>query len=948
MQLFITLRTATVAILMALVLPHLTAQVSCIPVFPNTDDEVTITFHANEGNAALNNFAGPVYAHMGVITNLSQSNSDWKYVQTNWGVADAKGLMTNAGPNTWTKTFNIRTFFGIPANETVLKLAFVFRNTSGSTVGRAADGSDIFYDVYPDDGQLRSKFIAPAAASFITQNGQSIAVKGAASLPSALQLFDNGVEITAGTGESIETTLNAADGFHTIQLVATANNLSDTSVFTYLTPANLTAQDAPAGTELGINYIDGQTVRLMLHAPGKQNVFVVGDFSNWVPNTDYQMRKTVNGNNWWIEIGGLTPGQYYRFQYLVDGTLKVADPLSTLVLDPWNDPFIPAVTYPNLPAYPSGKTTGVVTLIQPGATPFNWQTTNYVRPDQTKLTVYELLVRDFITRHDYQTMLDTLDYLSNLGINAIEFMPLSEFDGNINWGYGPAFHKALDKYYGPPDALKTLIDECHNRGIAVILDVVFNQATGGSPLAQLYWDSANNRPASNNPWLNPTATHPFNVFNDFNHQSQATKEYTKNCVKYWMEEYRMDGFRFDLSKGFTQVNSGSNVGAWGQYDASRVAIWKDYADFMWNIDPDLYVILEHFADNSEEKELANYGMMLWGNMWGAYKELALGFSGNVSTSLAQINYKTRQWNNPHLIGYMESHDEERIAYECKTFGNQNPTHNIRTTPVAMRRIEMLSNLFYPIPGPKMLWQFGELGYDFSINWCANGSINTDCRTDPKPIKWDYLDDPYRNRLRQVTTALLHLRKNYEVFHTNTYQLNISGGQVRSMYLDGSDIDVVVAANVSSTNSNGSVNFPVAGTWYEYYTGQTLEVTTTGQQPMPLQPGEYRLYTSQFVPLPAGVVISSTATLPDAPEALEVAPNPANDQFMVWFTLNKSAQTQIDILDNTGRLVYTSGTQDMSAGDQRALVPCASWQAGVYFVKVSTADGGVAVQKMVKM
>ena len=928
----------------------LSAQVTCDPVFINTDSDVTIYFHANEGNAALNNFAGPVYAHMGVITNLSQSDSDWKHVQTTWATADPKGLMTFVSSNLWSKTINIRTFFGIPANETVLKLAFVFRNLSGSTVGRAAGGGDIFYEVHPNDGVLRTKFIQPTASSFLTQAGNTIAVNGAASAPASLLLLDNGVQVTSAVGQTLSTSLTASAGFHEIQLIAEIGPQGDTSTFNYLVPATLAPQDPPAGTEAGINYIDGQTVRFSLYAPGKQNVFLIGDFNNWTPSLDYQLRKSLDGNRWWIEVGGLTAGQMYRFQYLVDGALKIADPLSTLVLDPWNDSYIPAVTYPNLPAYPVGKTSGMVSVIQPGAPAFNWQTTNYTRPDKTKLTVYELLVRDFIARHDYATMLDTLDYLQKLGVNAIEFMPVSEFDGNINWGYGPAFHKALDKYYGSPEAFKTFVDECHNRGIAVILDVVFNQATGASPLAQLYWDAANNRPAANNPWLNATATHPFNVFNDFNHNSLATKEYTKNCLKYWMEEYRVDGFRFDLSKGFTQVNSGSNVGLWGQYDASRVAIWKDYADFMWAIDPDTYVILEHFADNTEEKELANYGMMLWGNMWGAYKDVALGYSGGINTSLTNINYKQRQWNNPHLVGYMESHDEDRIAYECKTYGVTGSNgYNVKSTPVAMQRIEMLANLFYTVPGPKMLWQFGEMGYDYSIGWCANGTIDPiACRTDPKPIKWDYLNDPYRHRLHDVVAALLHLRNNYEVLHTNNYQLNIAGGQSRTIYLDGSDLDVVVAANVGITTATVNVTFPSTGTWYEYYTGAPLEVTTTGSTILSVPAGGYRLYTSTFVPLPTGLVISGTDDIAVGLTSVEVAPNPSSDAFNLWFSLERSTTVQVEIHDSVGRLVHTQNASELAAGDHRMQFDANNWHSGIYYCTIRTENGGILSKKLVKI
>jgi glycosidase len=929
---------------------HLSAQVTCTPVFPNTDDDVTIVFHADQGNAALAGFSGPIYAHTGVITNLSQSPSDWKYVQTTWGQADPDGLMTNTGTNEWSKTFNIRTFYGVPQNETVLRLAYVFRNQDGSTVARAADGGDIFYDVYPDDGMLRSKYVAPSVPFFITQAGASIPVDAYASQSAFLSLTDNGADLAATIGENISLTLTALPGLHEIKLVATADAASSTSVFTYLVPNDVVIQDPPAGTKLGANYIGSGTLRLALEAPNKQNVFVIGDMNDWEPNADYQMKRSVDGKIWWIDLINLTPGEPIRYQYLVDGILKIADPLSSLVLDPWNDAFIPSVTFPNLPAYPTGQTTGIVTWIQPDAAPFNWQTTEYERPKKTDLVIYELLMRDFLARHDFPTLLDTLDYLEKLGVTAIQVMPVNEFDGNISWGYSPAYHNALDKYYGTPEQFKTFVDECHSRGIAVIVDVVFNHATGNSPLAQLYWDSANNRPAADNPWLNPIAKHPFNVFNDFNHESQATKAYTKRCLEYWMEEYRIDGYRFDLSKGFTQLNSGSNVGQWGQYDASRVAIWKDYADFMWNIDPDFYVILEHFADNAEEKELANYGMMFWGNIHFQYKDVALGTNTGINTSLTSINYKTRGWNNPHLVGYMESHDEERIAYECKNFGftASDGSYNVKSLPTALKRIEALNNLMYPVPGPKMIWQFGEMGYDFSINYCPNGTVNNNCRTDPKPIRWNYLEDAYRNRLRNVTAALLNLRKNYDIFETTDYSANIGGGQFRNIILRGPDLKVVVVANVGVTSGSATALFPSLGTWYDYYTGQTIEVTTTTSNTMvPLAAGDYRLFTNQIVPLPDGVVISNTQEQAGFLRDVAVAPNPVQERAVVLLTLTDNSQIQVNVVNTQGQLVKQLNIGQLSAGDHAIEIESASWPSGVYYIQIVEENGHTMIRKAVK-
>ncbi len=927
----------------------LRAQVSCTPIFPKADDEVTIFFDASQGNGALSGFV-PVFAHMGVVTDRSQSLSDWKYVKTTWAVANAASAMQYVSPNLFKKTFNIRSFFGVPANEKILQMAFVFRNGDGSTVGRSTDGSDIYYPVYPDNAGLLTTFIAPTASFQLVQAGESIPVKAAASQPGKLFLYDNGQEVFSTSGEILEAKISATAGLHKVDFVAVTATDKDTSSFSYLVPADLPRQNPPTGTQWGVNEAaDGRSAVLALPAPGKKTVYAVGDFSDWQPIPQYQMRASEDGATWWVRLEGLTPGRVYRYQYWVDGTLRIADPMSTLVLDPFNDGFIPAATFPNRPAYPTGKTTGAVTVFQPGAPAFNWQTTNYVKPKKADLIVYELHLRDFVARHDFQTLRDSLDYLQRLGITAIELMPVNEFDGNISWGYNPAFHNALDKYYGDPTAFKRLVDECHRRGMAVIIDVVFNHATGASPLAQLYWDAARNQPAANNPWLNPTARHDFNVFNDFNHESKLTRQYVRQCLQYWLREYRIDGYRFDLSKGFTQKNTIGNVGAWGQYDAARVAVLKEYAAAMWAVDPTSYAILEHFADNTEEQELAEAGMMLWGNQWGAFKEVGLGYPdqvGGITTPLTGALASRRGWDVPHLIGYMESHDEDRLAFEMKSYGNREGDYNIKDIPTGLRRLEMLTNLFYPLPGPKMLWQFGELGYDFTINYCENGTVNNNCRTSPKPIRWDYLQDPNRRRLYDVTRSLLHLRKQYDVFETATPVFNGTSDIARTIVMTHPQLNVVVIANVGMTPFGFGMSFPKAGTWYEYYTGQTIEarpnINVTN-----FAPGEYRLYLDRFVPLPAGVRLTTSAPEADGPLAdFSIYPNPATDAVSGYFTLQQGGTVRIEVYDWAGRLILAQPTQQLSAGEQRFDLSTESWSPGVYHVHLRTSGGATLTKPVV--
>ncbi|RYD87676.1 MAG: alpha-amylase, partial [Sphingobacteriales bacterium] len=395
-----------------------------------------------------------------------------------------------------------------------------------------------------------------------------------------LSLKLNGVNFaTAANATTVSGSANITSACQQ-EIVVAANNgtqtVGDTARF-FIAPATSTGA-LPAGVIDGINYGSNNTeVTLVLYAPNKNNVVVIGDFSNWNVLCSNQMTRTTDGNRYFIKLTGLTPGTLYKFQYIVDGNIKTTDPYTELVLDPNNDGFIGAATFPNLPAYPTGLTTGIVGTFQTAAPAYNWSTTAYTRTDKKNLVIYELLVRDFLASGNWQTLTDTLNYIKGLGVNAIELMPSNEFEGNNSWGYNPDFFFAPDKAYGTKNNLKRFIDSAHNRGIAVIMDAVLNHATGLSPLAQLYWNNTTNQPAANSPYFNVTATHPFSVFNDFNHESEATKYHTARYIRHWLTEYKLDGFRWDLSKGFTQKVC-PDVNCWNAYDAARVATWQRYHD----------------------------------------------------------------------------------------------------------------------------------------------------------------------------------------------------------------------------------------------------------------------------------------------------------------------------------------------------------------------------------
>ena len=860
----------------------ITQIIQISPAFPTVNDVVTIHYNASQGNGGLLGVT-PVYTHTGIVTQ-SGLPSSWSYVQGNWGQADTNVLMTDLGNNIHEIVIDIDQYYGFPNGTNVAKLAFVFRNFDGSLEGKTATMGDVFYTIYPNNGGFQAAIFKPYSDLLVNLN-DTISVSGQSNSNATLQLFDNGVLVADTTNTTVieKDIIVNSSGDHQIILVADDGStiLRDTVNYVVIPALNLV--DAPNGLVDGINYINDSTVTLKFYAPEKITVNLIGDHNNWMVNSSSFMSLSVDSSYWWKTISGLNPGGKYTYQYLIDGVIKIADPLSPLILDPNNDANIGSFNYPNPVPYPSNYTNGFVTVLEPGKTAYNWTNSNFNPPENKDLIIYELLVRDFVSTHSYQTLIDTLDYLSELGINAIELMPPGEFENNESWGYNPSFHMALDKYYGTPEHFKAFVDSCHGRGIAVINDIVFNQAFGQSPMVNLYWDGLNNRPASNNPWFNEVCPHPPYCWGyDFDHSSDATKNFMDRVNHYWLDEYHIDGFRFDFTKGFS--NNSNN------YDNDRINLLKRMADTIWSKHPDAYVILEHWADNNEEKILANYGMMLWGNVTHGYQESAMGYPSN--SNLSWGVYKYRLWNEPHLISYMESHDEERIMYKNITYGNTTGQQNAKNLLNGLKRTEGLAALMLTTPGPKMIWQFGELGYDISIDYI--------CRTCNKPILWNYFTENSRKRLYDVYKASIELRKSHPVFTGDdfTYSLN---GAVKSLKLNDPNMDAVVIVNIDVNPQDKTIDFQHNGWWYEYFSGDSIQIN--GTSIISLDPGDYKVFTDLKLDKPE---ILNTLGLNEYEIAnwdVNIFPNPSKDFLNITINGIKSKDVKYTIMNTLGKIIY---------------------------------------------
>ncbi|MEG0947744.1 MAG: alpha-amylase family glycosyl hydrolase [Bacteroidales bacterium] len=879
------------------------AQVTTSPAFIQQDysGETIIYFDATQGNKGMVG-ATSCYAHTGVITNESKNDSDWKHAPE-WKDNSAKYKLEKTGTDTWKLVIpNLRTYYELNENEVIKKLAFVFRDATASKEGKGEGDQDIFVTLH--EPGLQVAFTKPTGNYALTI-GSSLDISFMASAPAdlTLRINDNVVKQLTGVQTlSYTHTFNSAGDFR-LKATASLNGTTSEAEILVAVVENVVNEPRPAGLADGIHYSDDQTsATLILHAPGKLSVFAIGEFSDWAQQNKYQMKR--DGDYWWVTIDGLTPGAEYGFQYLVNSigssAIRIADPYSEKILHEL-DSYIPASTYPDLKPYPSGKTTGPVSVLQPGKTAYNWEINNYKVQNKASLSVYELLVRDFTDTSDLNGVMQKLDYLQRLGVTAIELMPCQEFSGNDSWGYNPIFYFAMDKAYGTSDMYKKLIDECHKRGMAVILDVVYNQADQDMPFVKLYFDGT--KPSADNPWFNVTAPHPYSVFYDFNHESPYTRAFVKRNLQYLLTEYKFDGFRFDLTKGFTNNQSSESTAS--NYDQSRIDILKDYNNAIREVNPDAVVILEHFCSVPEESALAKEGMMLWRNANGTFGEIMKGYNGNASYLYADGSSMPKN----SLIGFIESHDEERLMVYAKNQG-------LFTTSLSKRLLRTkLSALFSMlIPGPKMIWQFGEMGYDVSINY--NG------RTGRKPTHWEYLDVATRNEVHDLYTILLSLRREYPELFDGTGSFSwtnastLSGGA--QLAITHPSLSLVAIANFSQSTTTVAPQFPKSGTWYELITEQPVSISESAQNtPISVEANGFRLYADRQPNYGTGI------TTPEETSRFEIYPNPTTD--IVLFRSGNAELVQV--ISAQGQILQTM--QNVSSVDM------SRFATGNYWLSVIT-------------
>ncbi|MDZ7373286.1 MAG: alpha-amylase family glycosyl hydrolase [candidate division KSB1 bacterium] len=763
--------------------------------------------------------------------------------------------------------------------QLVEKLDFAFRWADGSWDNNFGQDYHIPVSPEPLSGAVQVRFVSPSSDTVLT-GGATIRIEGVRS--ETLELWIDGRPRAAASGTTLEWWWEAAaeaPGRH--RLVAKAQDgaglvaLARVDVWTL---PQLVNAEPPPGTRLGATDNGDGTVTFALFAPNTRFfVSLVGDFNGWNPAADV-MNRSPDGR-WWI-VKALAPGTY-RYRFVIDGELGLADPYAREV--DWT-----------LQGQQDYRPENARSVIRVGAPAYQWHDQQYRRPSWYDYVIYEMHVGDFAGT--FEGVRNKLDYLVGLGINAIELMPCYEFPGSNSWGYNPAFYFAPEATYGSPEDLKRLIDEAHQRGIAVFMDMVFNHVDWSSPLVLPYADNLDNSPyfhSAGNDWGMP----------DFDHTKPATKQLFRDVVEFWIREYHIDGFRFDATRYIEEEGIAS------------------FADYARTLDPLVYRIAEHLPQDPTLLSRVPVSAE-WHDTFHDVMKTNLRTFDSEGTRRA-LDYAADGFRDPtNVINYTVSHDEQRTIYECLNYVGTD-----YATAVAYEK--MTGAVLLAAAGVPMLYHGQEYGEDLPKVVGRN------------PLDWTKPSrEPWQGILRYYR-GLLSLRKALPALRRGTVSVVRTYSNQRTVVFHRTygQESVVVAANFSRSPQTVQVPFPVDGQWFEFTRDETLQVAG-GVIQLTLSGPETRIFTQRRVW--TSVKEGESPTLPTHAELAIPHPNPFHKESVTALRLPAGTVGEVGIYDVLGRKVATLRAGPFPAGTHSLiwdgrLEDGSPAPSGVYVVQFAGSD-----------
>lgn len=513
-----------------------------------------------------------------------------------------------------------------------------------------------------------------------------------------------------------------------------------------------------------------ELVTFALPAPGKASVELIGDFNDWQRGVD--PLHEVEAGLWVIEKE--LPRGAFAYRYVIDGQLEIADPHAHHVRQPPGDA-------PH------------ESIVKPGQPPYPWQHDNWVRPAFSDLHIYEMHIADFTPQRSFREAIDRLDHVRDLGMNAIELMPVFGVHETKGWGYTPSYLMAVNEDYGDPDDFKWLVDEAHGKGLAVILDIVLAHTGHEHPFNQMY-------PYEQSPWYGegPAGGNMYGL-PQFDYAKPATRAFVERVLRHWLEDFHVDGFRFDYTSsiGVTEEGYGVPTLAW----AGR------------QVRSDTYLIAEHLPEDP--------GLILHADMDGAWHAR---FSHAIKALMCEREvhgYRFDEFEKAMgalldpahegygdrpsaMVNYAESHDEQRLMHDLFDAGFDEH--------IARRKSALAATLLFTAAGVPMLYHGQVWGQDTPKNM------------DHNYLNWEALATPGGKGLRDHYARMVRLRREHAALRSEHIKIeHIDADHKCVVYRRWADDgkEALIAVNCSPSEQRIPMELGGGEPWHEVFSDEQV-------------------------------------------------------------------------------------------------------------------------------
>jgi 1,4-alpha-glucan branching enzyme len=584
------------------------------------------------------------------------------------------------------------------------------------------------------------------------------------------------------------------------------------------------------------NLLADDSVTFVMHAPYKPFVALVGDFNGW--NSRANALVSDGQGTWWTTVPHPGPTRYGYYVAVDDQAHAwVGDPYATELR--WDDQ-------------------GAWAYLPAQAESFAWTDQKWRTPGLRDLIIYELNVRDFAGRWvanrprygNFAATIELLDYLVELGVNAIELMPIQAFPGESSWGYNPVFYFAPAEVYGNSADFKHLVDCCHDRGLAVILDVAFNHAWGRHPYYQFYPPMFGSDGAQLENW-NPFFHHTPASVNmwggvDWNHFSSHTTRYFQDVVAHWLLEYHVDGFRFDWVAGVDYDSHDPYSAEFNPYHGISAICWAAR-----QARPDCILVGEYWSLEGTNPAKTAARLV-------AETPMDACWNGTFHHTLDDILNQRWEWEkqdvqravggyrdegfrrSDQVINYTCSHDEVRLEHEVKYYTGRyiDIPDRMSLAEVALAKAALGLVALFTAPGVPMLYAGQEFGED------APRTI------DFLPLHWEKIQQAAHAEHLEFVKRLVRLRHSHPCLrgdHIRFYDEDFAADKVlRYERWDDRGDFVVVALNFGHEAKRVSLELPHSGLWRDFVSEKSQILSQRSRQLM-LEPWSYALLISAGVP-----------------------------------------------------------------------------------------------------